>query len=302
MASPIRYDSKVEAVIRSQFDDWLKSEGAQKGGSFQPELKFKPETKPKIIFTPMAYLKLRFLMANFDKEVGFYGIVEKADEALWYTIHDIRVYPQKVTAATITTDEIELGAWYDSMGDEEFNHKRAHFHSHVNMSPTPSSTDQEDRRTKLADLENDDYFIFFIFNKSMKFSVDLYEMKSNTHYSGDDIEVVFPEDNLWTEIEKVSVTATAYQNYGNYGYGYGSNYGSNYGSGYNTSYKPEASKSGKKNKKDNKRKPKTAIEEYEEWRNKSPLRKEIDKAQSAFRSMSEDWLDNGGYDYGFGEE
>ena len=112
--------------------------------------------------------------------------------------------------------------------------------------------------------------------------------------------MIFPEDNLWSEIEKVSVTATAYNNYG--GYGYGSNYGSNYGSAYDPHWGSQANKTEKKSKKPDKKKAKTALEEYEEWRENSPLRKEIEKAQSAFSSMSEDWLNNGGYDYGFGEE
>lgn len=206
MAKYIYLNDKAKKSIQKEFINWLDGLKAN-NERFKPKLDITPTVKPIIRFNDMAYIKLRFLLANFDKEVGFYGLV-KHIEPEEYLIYDIKVYPQRVTGATVTTNEIELGKWYDTLTDEEFADKRMQGHSHVNMSPNPSSVDLEDRKLKLNDLNNDDYFIFFIFNKSLKFTVDLYQMAENIHYETDDIAVIYPDDLFWDEIEEVKTDPT----------------------------------------------------------------------------------------------
>lgn len=207
MAKYIRLNDKAKAAMVEQFAKWLDREKVS-NEDFKLKMDVAVAAKPIIRFSSKAYIKLRFLLANFDKEVGFYGLV-KHIEPEEYLIYDIKVYPQKVTGATVTTNEIELGKWYDTLTDEEFADKRMQGHSHVNMSPNPSSVDLEDRKSKIHDLNNDDYFIFFIFNKSLKFTVDLYQMDENIHYETDDIAVIYPDDLFWDEIEEVKTETAA---------------------------------------------------------------------------------------------
>lgn len=159
-------------------------------------------------FTREAYLKLRFLLAHFNKEVGFYGLVKNIEELkitkrglLKYTvyiIHDIRVYPQIVTSVAVKTDELALCQWYDSLSDKEFSEKRMQGHSHVYMPPVPSSVDVENNRQILKDIDKESFFIFFIFNKRMEYTVRLYEKGKKKK-----VKVEFPREKFFEEIENV---------------------------------------------------------------------------------------------------
>lgn len=162
-----------------------------------------------IRFTKGAYLKLRFLLAHFNKEVGFYGLVKKSEELkitkrgllknTVYIIHDIRVYPQIVTSVAVKTDELALCQWYDSLSDKEFSEKRMQAHSHVYMPTEPSSTDLENNKQILKDIDKDSYFIFFIFNKRMEYTVRLYEKGKRIKK----VKIEFPNEKFFEEIENV---------------------------------------------------------------------------------------------------
>lgn len=164
----------------------------------------------KIIrFTKGAYLKLRFLLDHFNKEVGFYGLVRKEEESritkrglldyLVYIIYDLRIYPQTVTGATVKTDELDLYRWYSDLSDEEFEAKRMQAHSHVYMSTEPSFTDLENNDQILKDIDKDSYFIFFIFNKRMEYTVRLYEQGKRVKK----VKIEFPKEKFLEEIENV---------------------------------------------------------------------------------------------------
>ena len=158
--------------------------------------------RTRLAFTAIAWNKINYLVHHFDSEVGWYGTVTKGAFG-GYLVEDILVYPQTVTGGTVTTDEMELDKWYGSLDDNTFNRKRFHGHSHVNFQPMPSSTDMKDREGKLADLPEDDFFIFMIINKKGEFTCDIYDLEDNVHYETEDIDVKYLSRSFLNSLENV---------------------------------------------------------------------------------------------------
>ena len=189
--------------------------------AFKTEIQSQKLGKAVIEFTDIAYLKMMYLIDKFEGEVGWYGLVNRKDDNV-FEVYDIVVYPQSVTGATVTTDEIEMGKWEESLSDEAFNAKRFQGHSHVNFAPHPSATDLEDRKQKVQMLMDDDYFIFMIINKKREYTASIYDMKNNIQYETDDIEVTVNKETLsfLESTEKVDARpaiqyGTYYQNINN---------------------------------------------------------------------------------------
>ena len=63
-------------------------------------------------------------------------------------------------------------------------------HSHVNMGVSPSGTDMGHREKIVSQLMDEDYYIFMIWNKSLKWSAAIYDMPSNALYDTEDIDVM----------------------------------------------------------------------------------------------------------------
>lgn len=150
--------------------------------------------RPRIIFSQQAWIKMTLLIAAVPTEIAWNGIVERKTENEFY-IKDILVYPQKVSYATVDTDEAEYTEWRNSLTDEQFSGLRMHGHSHVNMSTSPSGTDLSEQRRIKEELKSvtDDfrkYYIFMIFNKSLEVSVRLYDCANETGYCEKDCDIV----------------------------------------------------------------------------------------------------------------
>lgn len=92
--------------------------------------------------SPNAFLKIQALVMGYEREVGWYGTVERIDQDT-FRILDIFVYPQYSSGAYIDDKWEEIEPWLDTLTDEEYNAKRFHGHSHVNMSAFPSGTDKD---------------------------------------------------------------------------------------------------------------------------------------------------------------
>lgn len=155
---------------------------------YKYEHKSDNSVQPKIVFTKDAYIKMWSLISACDGEVGWNGVVTRTDNT--FTIEDILVYPQTVTGATVTCDEMETGMWLASFPTETFNKIRFQAHSHVNMGVTPSAVDRE-MYTKYEDtaIQDGDYYIFMICNKRNEFFVELYDTVTNAVYYKNDIKV-----------------------------------------------------------------------------------------------------------------
>lgn len=149
----------------------------------------KPENKINIVFKQKAWAKMIGLVQEFQSEVGWNGVVEKREDA--YYITDIVVYPQEVTSATVNVDTSKYGMWRANLPEETYNAIRFQGHSHVNMGVSPSSTDVDYQNNILNSLEDGDFYIFMIINKSRDIWVALFDKENNVVFEKEDITVEY---------------------------------------------------------------------------------------------------------------
>ena len=112
-----------------------------------------------------------------------------AQETMNIYIEDIFVYPQEVTGSTVNTDQEEYTKWLYELDDEIFNKLRMQGHSHVNMSVSPSGVDDKHRQQILDQLEQNMFYIFMIWNKSLSVHTLVYDMARNILYEDDDVDI-----------------------------------------------------------------------------------------------------------------
>ena len=149
--------------------------------------------RPVIEFTPEAWIKTVGLVATTSSEIAWHGIVNRIDD-LHFVVEDIVMFPQSVTAATVTVDQEEKMKWFcDTFKGADRNKVRLHGHSHVDMGTTPSGTDMNSR-SFIKEMVNDQYYIFMIINKSYSMNITLYDMKTNGIYEKEDMDIVIPFD------------------------------------------------------------------------------------------------------------
>lgn len=143
----------------------------------------------KVFYKKKAWMKTILLVANRNQEVGWHGIVKRAENnPAKFIVEDILVYPQEVTATSITTDMVEYMNWQDSLDADIFNSVRLQAHSHVNMGVMPSSVDMKYREDLLTDI--DDFYIFQILNKTGYISSQVYDIEAGILYENDQVETV----------------------------------------------------------------------------------------------------------------
>lgn len=148
----------------------------------------KDEDKPKVIVTEKAHKKMQALVKNTDKEIAWHGTVIRKDD-MTFVIKDILVYPQKVTGATVDSDDDLYPLWLDELDDNTFNSIRMQGHSHVNMGTSPSAVDLTFYETLIPHIK--DFYIFIILNKSGSMWINLYDLELNLVYETDDLNVKF---------------------------------------------------------------------------------------------------------------
>jgi len=148
------------------------------------------DCKATVLLTPEAYRKIVALVTEFSDEVAWHGSVTRSNSLInEFTIEDIFVYPQEVTSGTVTTDQEAYTDWLYGLDDDTFNKVRMQGHSHVNMSVNPSGVDDNHRKQILEQLENDMFYIFMIWNKSLSIHTLIYDMANNVLYEDKDVEV-----------------------------------------------------------------------------------------------------------------
>lgn len=139
-----------------------------------------------------AFLKIQTLVAGYEHEVGWYGTVEKITKDT-YRIMDILVYPQYASAAYIDDrDTTEMPIWFQSLSDEEYNHKRFHGHSHVNMAVYPSGTDKETYeqfKTQNSNATINRFTIELIINKRFEMHWKFHDAETGKEYDNEEINV-----------------------------------------------------------------------------------------------------------------
>lgn len=172
------------------------------------------DKKAVVYFTVTAWAKMVLLIKEFDKEVAWHGVAHRMGEvegeiplntgAREYIITDIVVYPQTVSSATVEMDTEKYAKWLmENADDERFNHLFMQGHSHVNMTPTPSSVDLNHQEEILEMLGEHDFYIFMIWNKSFASNIKVYDMDVNTLYENGDVTVkLLDEDDSLDEFLK----------------------------------------------------------------------------------------------------
>lgn len=153
----------------------------------------KNDKKTTLYFTEMAYLKMMMLVWTSDKEVGWHGLAYKKNGE--YIITDILVYPQKVTGATVESDDDRYPEWLVKLDDDTFKALNMQGHSHVNMGVTPSQTDENDQKMILTQkLKDDSFYIFMIINKKGEKTIRIYDLEDNALYETADVSVKLIKD------------------------------------------------------------------------------------------------------------
>ena len=159
---------------------------------------------PKIIFTDEAADKIWELVDACEKEIAWHGLVTK--EKNTYTIYDILVFPQEVTASTATAKEEEYVMWMNELDDETFNHMRFHGHSHVNMGVTPSAIDTDYQQTLANTVQ--DFYIFGIFNKKRSYNLYLYDTEQNLLFETKDLKTTLNDHTATWADEQIEQYVT----------------------------------------------------------------------------------------------
>lgn len=216
--------------------------------------------KINVRISPVAFMKMQTLVMGFDKEVGWYGTVERIDEG--FRVTDILVFPQ-YTSATYIDDErddpLEFRKWLDTLSDEQYNSRRLWAHSHVNMGVSPSGTDTDmfkrfNEGNCVEGIPNR-FTLCLIINKRTQMFWWAYDADAKKEYKDKDINVMIEVEEGQTNLEYFEwakglvrdiYPTTAFlfgcQGYSGGGYkGYATGY--NYGT-YNTYAKNKAKQSG----------------------------------------------------------
>lgn len=182
---PFKITDEKHAELMEKFSAYLKGVTLT-NNSFSFSQSFadvKNKDKVFVTFTMKAYIKMRDLVDRYASEVGWFGFIDKISD-LEYQITDICVYPQLVTGATVKeTNE----SWDDDMPMEQIKRRHFHGHSHVNMAPSPSTTDMKHRDDQVSMVKSDSFYLFMITNKSCAWTAALFDLANNIVYNTDDI-------------------------------------------------------------------------------------------------------------------
>ena len=149
------------------------------------------DERATVYITAQAFIKMSALVQHFSKEVAWHATAHRSSEdRRLFIINDVFVYPQEVSGATVNTDQEEYQKWLYDLDEDVFNNLRAQGHSHVNMGVSPSSVDTNHQEQILAQLDDDMFYIFMIWNKSWDSYFKIYDAAENLIFYNDDIDII----------------------------------------------------------------------------------------------------------------
>ena len=194
MAKKIRLEQSGKEALMSQFAAWLNgTRFLNKKLTFDmPNMAV--TQRAKVSFTATAFAKMQYLIQHFDSEVAWHGVCKRIEDKSEFIISDIMLYPQEVTGATVNTDQTAYQNWLYALDDEQFNNCRFQGHSHVNMGTTASAVDLEHQDGLLAQVPDDGFYVFGIFNKTGKQNFMIYDLLNNVYFDEKDVDVDIVED------------------------------------------------------------------------------------------------------------
>lgn len=192
MSKLIRMTQQYVDECKKEFEKAL-SDAKMADGKITFTKTFACENRKAVIyFTAEAWSKMVMLIHNFDNEIAWHGVAKRTeDESIdEYIISDILVYPQEVTGATVEMDTESYATWImENSEDDRFNHIHMQGHSHVNMTTAPSSVDLNHQEEILNMLDDDNFYIFMIWNKSFSNNAKIYDLKKNVLFENSDITI-----------------------------------------------------------------------------------------------------------------
>lgn len=150
---------------------------------------------PTVYISLEAYIKVRQLVDQCDKEIGWFGAVERSGEE--YQIYDIFVFDQDVHETETDIDAASIGKvvheLYEQGKEKEVNELNFWGHSHVNMACNPSGQDKSQALEFAEDNPNIEFMICGIFNKKGEIRIDLYDYKNREAWLELPIKLGTPE-------------------------------------------------------------------------------------------------------------
>ena len=185
-------------------------------------------SEPSIYFTREAWVKQCHLVDKCNKEVGWFALVDYDEKDNSFTITELVIPCQEVTAAetNIGKEDLADAAMELIEQGKDTSKLYAWFHSHVNMGVSPSGQDEyqvEDYLEDLADQPEVPAFIRGIQNKAGDLKLDVYYIQHGVAYQNVDFYVIHDDDPQWlVDIEaeiKAKVSERKYQTYSGYGGG-----------------------------------------------------------------------------------
>lgn len=193
---PIYLTPEDKEEMMSEFQQQLNKTSLFNGEfNFTRKYYFDPKTagpKARILYTPMAYVKMLKLIQEFASEIAWHGLVMRGEDEGDFIVYDIITHEQTVTGSTVTTDDEQFRKFYEGLTDDEAEHLFMQAHSHVNFSTTPSAVDLDHQAKivqQMAGRKNKGFQIFQIWNKSLKHNSYIYDFANNIFYEDKDIIV-----------------------------------------------------------------------------------------------------------------
>nr|DAG49305.1 MAG TPA: hypothetical protein [Caudoviricetes sp.] len=221
---PIKMTDEIIRDVMQEFYSQASVLGNLQTDKFSFNKSFSKPAKDavEVNFTLEAYHEMCALIDHFSTEVAWHGLVKRLDKT-HFQITKILIYPQKVTGATVNTDQEEYTKWLYALKDEEFNAVRFQGHSHVNMATNPSGVDMQNQWDMINQLNSTDYYIFMIWNKRREYNVRVIDMADNVIYSGSDVKVTIGALDMKGFLEEAEALVKKPTPVYNHGTTYGSN-------------------------------------------------------------------------------
>ena len=143
--------------------------------------------KQTINISDRAYLQLQLLIQQYSHEVaGHCTAWRDAEDPNVFYVDEVLTYPQNVSGAFVESNDDGYGPWLMTLPDHTFDNLRMQFHSHVNMSTTPSGTDNNFFASFLPHIK--DFYIFMIMNKKGELHLEIHDKERNLLFTDGDIE------------------------------------------------------------------------------------------------------------------
>ncbi len=139
---------------------------------------------PKIFISTNALIKMELFTENCTDEIGWLGTAYKKDNN--YYIEDVMLFEQDVSTTTTEITPEGLLTFGEQLleeknGIEIWNNIKVWGHSHIKMSVTPST--QDDNQMEVFGDNNSDWFIRIITNQKGDIKIDLYDYEIGIIYT-----------------------------------------------------------------------------------------------------------------------